>query len=828
MTNRLQKLRQEQERIKRALANDSRWVELVGSLRTNGNGSRLSGLDPKTVGMLAKHELFTAYVAVTRAIEELQAPASTASSDPAATETVKPAKPFRTRVTIKPSSNENRPGGDEGRVDDLTAIRGIDRKLAVALNELGVRSYQTIAEWDRYEVRRVRDELQLGKRIWRENWIEQAALLRLHQLDQPTPMPVAPVSEAEPTPAGERAYAEEAPVESTTEVTPVKALAAGVAMPVAAAVAAAAATSFGEFVEDGDASEPASDDAEPTLAGPAADDAETISPEPSASPDLTDTTSEILPEPRASERAAPDSEGAETKMVKVGRRPQRLPAPAARRFVYLSGVSEEMAEALRSVGVKSIADIAAWTRADVRWFQAILGDKARISHDQWIEQATLLSKGVWTAYALRVVRGETRALVRAPDPISVGTPALRIDRLHSAGAGEPVVGADVATAGAAATAIIESDVKIVVAEEDHAPEPPRDDAQASSEEAVPTEADDAALAARAPDPAIESDTADAAGVEISQQQFEAIDTDNQEPLAPHESVDPPQAEFTSLTMRAKLPPTARFDPMRGLTTAIALGKLKRPPPDLGASKPRKLPVPTREPTPAPTPTPEPSAEPVSEAASVIPPVRLEPPSAVFDDAVEAPPSDVDDWEDAEALVIKRVPAANPVPSERSLPVASAEVPAIDDSAPLAHDDDDWQDAATPWRDEADVVIVSKPRSDAGVPTATPRPRPESATERARRQLGLTSAPKTDTGREAVVLPDDEPDVAYGSYSDTTEEAMVTIIRAEASEEDASTIMPNNIANDVSGPDQRGSQSDQPAKRDVRAIGSRFLKALTGD
>src|SRR6056297_1380633 len=61
--------------------------------------------------------------------------------------------------------------------DDLTAIRRIDRITLNALNDAGVVSFGQIAAWDRFEVRRISKELGLGKRIWRECWIEQAALL---------------------------------------------------------------------------------------------------------------------------------------------------------------------------------------------------------------------------------------------------------------------------------------------------------------------------------------------------------------------------------------------------------------------------------------------------------------------------------------------------------------------------------------------------------------------------------------------------------------------------------------------------------------------------
>lgn len=66
---------------------------------------------------------------------------------------------------------------DSEAVDDLTRIRGVDRHLAVALNELGVLRFAQIRDWSAAEVAIVCCALKLGRRISAENWIEQAALL---------------------------------------------------------------------------------------------------------------------------------------------------------------------------------------------------------------------------------------------------------------------------------------------------------------------------------------------------------------------------------------------------------------------------------------------------------------------------------------------------------------------------------------------------------------------------------------------------------------------------------------------------------------------------
>jgi hypothetical protein len=61
--------------------------------------------------------------------------------------------------------------------DDLTRIRGLDRTLARGLAERGITRYGQIAAWRAHDVREIAVALGLGRRISRQNWIEQAALL---------------------------------------------------------------------------------------------------------------------------------------------------------------------------------------------------------------------------------------------------------------------------------------------------------------------------------------------------------------------------------------------------------------------------------------------------------------------------------------------------------------------------------------------------------------------------------------------------------------------------------------------------------------------------
>jgi len=63
--------------------------------------------------------------------------------------------------------------------DDLTRVRGIGPTLAQRLADHGITTYGQIAAWRPDDVRDVAEALGLDRKISRQNWIEQAALLEL-------------------------------------------------------------------------------------------------------------------------------------------------------------------------------------------------------------------------------------------------------------------------------------------------------------------------------------------------------------------------------------------------------------------------------------------------------------------------------------------------------------------------------------------------------------------------------------------------------------------------------------------------------------------------
>lgn len=63
-------------------------------------------------------------------------------------------------------------------------------------------------------------------------------------------------------------------------------------------------------------------------------------------------------------------------------------------LTLMKGVGPKLAALLTSLGVRSFAQIAAWSDADVADYDARLGQfRGRIARDQWVEQARLLAAG---------------------------------------------------------------------------------------------------------------------------------------------------------------------------------------------------------------------------------------------------------------------------------------------------------------------------------------------------------------------------------------------------------------------------------------------------
>ncbi|MEM6857771.1 MAG: hypothetical protein AAF559_07860 [Pseudomonadota bacterium] len=115
---------------------------------------------------------------------------------------------------------------------------------------------------------------------------------------------------------------------------------------------------------------------------------------------------EDTPAPLASEEPAPTPAPAQAPAPAPAPAPALAPAPApapsgeAGDLSVIKGVGPKLVTMLNEQGITTLAQIAAWSDADVEAIDAKLGRfKGRITRDQWIEQAKLLISDDKSAYA---------------------------------------------------------------------------------------------------------------------------------------------------------------------------------------------------------------------------------------------------------------------------------------------------------------------------------------------------------------------------------------------------------------------------------------------
>src|SRR5262245_52920636 len=224
-------------------------------------------------------------------------------------------------------------------VQDLQNIRGIDGATAASLGKLGITRYEQIAAWMRPDVERF--ELALGQkgRIARENWIEQASILAKGSATVYSERRAAgPPATAAPT-ADEGAPAAAAPDVSLPRPMSRVGVAAVVVAP------------------------PAERKPAPATA------------------------------PMVSDRAAFASPGAAAVPV----RPSE--PPARDNLQRIGGITSEIEQGLNALGVSRYSEIAQWSPAAVERMDKELGTGGRISRENWIEQAQILSRGGDTRFS---------------------------------------------------------------------------------------------------------------------------------------------------------------------------------------------------------------------------------------------------------------------------------------------------------------------------------------------------------------------------------------------------------------------------------------------
>jgi predicted flap endonuclease-1-like 5' DNA nuclease len=100
-------------------------------------------------------------------------------------------------------------------------------------------------------------------------------------------------------------------------------------------------------------------------------------------------------------------------------------APAARSGAQdlksIQGIDAGTEAKLNAAGIVRFEQIAAWRPADVEKVSQALGQKGRVSRENWVEQAQILAKGGQTFFSVRRARGEGSTAVPTPDE---GVPAV--------------------------------------------------------------------------------------------------------------------------------------------------------------------------------------------------------------------------------------------------------------------------------------------------------------------------------------------------------------------------------------------------------------------
>ena len=93
-----------------------------------------------------------------------------------------------------------------------------------------------------------------------------------------------------------------------------------------------------------------------------------------------------------------------------GTKPQALDAPrdgGADDLKRIKGIGPKLEKLCNSLGFYHFDQIAAWTADEVAWVDANLeGFRGRVSRDEWVKQAKLLSSGEETEFSKRVDEGD--------------------------------------------------------------------------------------------------------------------------------------------------------------------------------------------------------------------------------------------------------------------------------------------------------------------------------------------------------------------------------------------------------------------------------------
>jgi predicted flap endonuclease-1-like 5' DNA nuclease len=296
---------------------------------------------------------------------------------------------FRTKLKVKESSSlfGTPPGspvmgaGDSlVRADNLTLIDGIDRNSALVLRAFGITTFRAIAAWTPQDAVSIGRRLGVGERALAQDWAGQAARL------------------AGANPAGEHDQADRADQDESATGVNASDDTATIATDAEPAVATPAPDNGGHLLPLlalgsgagllGPALLPGETPEEPARPAPPPVQADNASRKPAR---LVTSLAKTMPGPGGSVGASLANAIAQPAAAANDDQPDDL--------CLIQGLTPDDARLLHENGVTGYAIIAAWTTADVRRFRALLGDRRRISREQWIEQAAMLASGVRTSFA---------------------------------------------------------------------------------------------------------------------------------------------------------------------------------------------------------------------------------------------------------------------------------------------------------------------------------------------------------------------------------------------------------------------------------------------
>ena len=361
----------------------------------------------------------------------------------------------QTKVTIHkmpPDSEGVDKNLARGSTDDLSKIRGISFETAQKLNALGVRSYRQIAAWTAKDVASVRIALGVGRRIARENWIDQAAHLAANSVEE-AQVDISHISHIQEKSDSQKKSAASSSVPAAqSETDSIKSHSADKN----ALVARAAATIVARFDPDGTRNttaqpQPTQKHAKSSMStqkgghdGAQSKQTNTVAAAVAtilASLGSGQSNSKVTQHPSDSRHVTPPREEAPSRQIderighpqdvenqvletksrseltkkKASSEPstdhEKSPPKGepADKLQEIRFIDDALARALANAGVTRFSQISNWSAADIEHFRTKLNLGHRITREAWIEQAEILAIGGTTAYVrTREQEGDTQ------------------------------------------------------------------------------------------------------------------------------------------------------------------------------------------------------------------------------------------------------------------------------------------------------------------------------------------------------------------------------------------------------------------------------------